>query len=398
MRDSANRPTVRLAKGEERHVLAGRPWVFANELDLDAGAKALTPGGIVNLTSAGGQMIGTATFNRHSLIAARLYSPRPDAALDGGFFANRFNHALALRERISAGPYYRLAHAEGDALPGVIVDRFGDVLALQTNTAGAELLLPAILEGLTAALAPAAVVARNDSPARGLEGLGSYVRCVHGALPETVTVEENGCRFPVDLMGGQKTGWFYDLAPARAAVAKLARGGPMLDLYCHTGAFAVQAAVAGADAVLAIDNSEPALALGRAAAALNGVGATCQFHRGEVFFELERMGGGGPKFQTVVADPPSFVKARKDLGPGRRGYRKLARLAAAVVAPDGFLFIASCSHHLASDVFATEVAAGLAAAGRQGRILFAGGAGPDHPVHPWLPETAYIKYQILQLD
>jgi 23S rRNA (cytosine1962-C5)-methyltransferase len=398
MRDSTTWPTVRLAKGEERHVLAGRPWVFANELDLDAKAKSLTPGGIVNLTSAGGQALGTATFNRHSLIAARIYSPQPNAALGTAFFADRFRQALALRERLCDRPFYRLIHAEGDALPGIIVDRYGDVIALQTNTAGAELLLPAIIAGLTEALTPAAVVLRNDSPARGLEGLGAYVRCGHGLMPETVTIEENNCRYPVDLMGGQKTGWYFDLAPARAAMAKLARGGSMLDLYCHTGAFAVQAAVAGASAVLAIDNSEPALALARAAASLNGVSATCSFHRGEVFFELERMAGEVRRFQTVVADPPSFVKSRKDLGPGRRGYRKLARLAAAVVAPGGFLFIACCSHHVASDVFAAEVAAGLAAAGRHGRILVAGGAGPDHPVHPWLPETAYIKYQILQLD
>jgi 23S rRNA (cytosine1962-C5)-methyltransferase len=391
-------PTIRLQPARDKRIRAGHPWAYSNELQLDAPAKALPSGAIVNLADANGRMLGTATFNLHSLIAARLYARHPDAALDESFLAGRVRAALALRERLFDAPYYRLVHAEGDGLPGVVIDRYGDVLAVQANTAGADRLTPALVTALEGLLKPRAIVVRNDADVRKLEGLAQEVTLAGGALDGPVEVVENGCRLLTDPLGGQKTGYYFDLALARAQVARLARGGTMLDLYCHTGAFGIQAMQQGATALLAIDRSEPALDLASRSAALNGVESQSQFRKGEAFAELERLGGEGRKFNTVVADPPSFVKSKKDLASGARGYRKLARLAAALVAPHGFLFIASCSHNMPADLFDAEIAAGLAAANRTGRTLFAGGAGPDHPVPPPLPETAYIKYRIVQLD
>jgi len=283
-------------------------------------------------------------------------------------------------------------------LPGFIIDRFGDVLVVQANSAGAENLLPAILAALDSCLGPKAIVLRNDSPVRAIERLDLYVRLAKGSIDGPVAVRENGLEFLADVLAGQKTGWFFDLAHARAAFAPLASGGRMLDVYCHTGAFAIGAAAAGAAEVLAVDRSDAALALARAAAARNGVAGKCVFRRADAFGELERLAGAGERFAAVVADPPSFVKSRKELKSGSRGYRKLAKLAAELVAAQGFLFLASCSHHVGPALFAEEVALGLAAAGRTGRILSAGGAGPDHPAHPLLPESVYLKYQILQLD
>lgn len=395
----ATYPSIHLQPGRDRRLRAGHPWAFASDLRLDAAAKALPPGSVVNLADAQGRFIGTGTFNFHSLIAARLFTQHPDAALDADFFAGRLRAALASRAKLYAEPYYRLIHAEGDGLPGFIVDRFGDVLAVQANTAGAETLLPALLAALRRELDPAAIVVRRDGDVRKLEGLETgEAETALGQVPAGLVVREGGLSFPLDPMAGQKTGWYFDLEPARGQMAQLAQGGTMLDLYCHTGAFGIRAAAAGAADVLCIDRSEPALALARTAAEANGVVGRCRFRRGEVFAELERLAGEKTRFDAVIADPPSFVKSKKELAAGARGYRKLARMAAAVTAPKGFLFIASCSHNMPDELFGEEVAAGIAAANRTGRILFSGGAGPDHPVPPQLPESAYIKYRILQLD
>ena len=391
-------PTIRLQPGRDRRIRAGHPWAYSNELQLDAAAKALPAGSVINLADANGRNLGTATFNLHSLIAVRLYARHPDAALDAAFLAGKLRAALALRERLYTAPFYRLVHAEGDALPGFVIDRYGDVIAVQANTAGAEALTPALLEALQAVLKPRAIVLRNDGDVRRLEGLETGVRLGAGSLDGPVEIVENGCRFLTDPLGGQKTGFYFDLSQARGEVARLARGGSMLDLYCHTGAFGLQALRHGATSLLAVDRSEPALAIAAQSAALNGLTDKVRFERNDAFAALEKLGGEGARFATVVADPPSFVKSKKELASGARGYRKLARLAAAVTAPHGFLFIASCSHNMPAELFDAEVAAGIAAANRTGRILYSGGAAPDHPVPPSLPEAAYIKYRILQLD
>jgi 23S rRNA (cytosine1962-C5)-methyltransferase len=394
----SERPTVQFLPGHDRRMRAGHPWAYANELRIDAAARRLPAGGLVRLADAAGRPLGTATFNVHSLIAARLLSSDPAQVVDRHFLAERLGAALALREKLIPEPYYRLVHAEADRLPGVIIDRYGDTLTVQTNTAGAEALVPELLAALEAVLAPRTIVLRNDAPIRSLEGLAPDLRLAKGELEGPIELRESGACFIADLLGGQKTGWFFDLRGPRHLVAGLAAGGSMLDLYCHSGGFAVQAALAGATSVVAVDRSAPALALAAEAARRNHVGERCSFVAAEVFADLAGRAASGERYGLVVADPPSFVKARKDLKAGIKAYRKLARLVAPLVVPGGFLFIASCSHHVAAADFAEEVARGLAAAERSGRIIAAGGAGPDHPVHPHLPESAYLKWQVLQLD
>ncbi|HXP76491.1 MAG TPA: class I SAM-dependent rRNA methyltransferase [Stellaceae bacterium] len=394
----ADRPTVTLLPGHQKRALHGHPWIFSNEVQMDAAAKALTPGSLVTMKTGDGRSLGVATFNPHTLVAARLFDRDAGRRIDREFLIKRLKRALAIRERLYDEPFYRLVHAEADGIPGAVIDRFGDVAVAQLNTAGMMRLEPELLAALEAVLAPLAIVLRNDSPARALEGLAEDVRVAAGSLGGPVEVHENGARFEVDLLGGQKTGWFYDQRDNRRFMAKLAKEASVLDLYCFAGGFAIEAAVAGAAAVTGVDRSEPALALAVRSAALNGIGERCQFRRGEAFGELQTLASAGERFDLVIADPPAFVKSKKDLGPGLRGYRKLARLAAGVVAPQGYLFLASCSHNVTPEDFWEAVRRGLEDASRSARLLRSAGAAPDHPVHPHLPESAYLKAVVLALD
>ncbi|HEY3919975.1 MAG TPA: class I SAM-dependent rRNA methyltransferase [Stellaceae bacterium] len=395
---SETRPTIRLLPGHDKRAGSGHPWVYSNEIAMDAAAKALPPGSLVALATANGKSLGTATFNPHTLIAARFLSRDAGTRIDRDFFATRLERALALRHRLYPEPYYRLIHAEADGLPGIVLDRFGDVLSCQINTAGMALLEEDFLATCRQVLAPRAIVLRNDTAARTLEGLAGEDRVAVGELAPPVEIVENGARFAIDPLGGQKTGWFYDQRENRGLASRFAAGGRVLDLYCFGGGFGILAALAGADQVLAIDRSEQALALAAKSAALNGIAGKCRFARGDAFDELERLHGQGERFDLVIADPPAFARSKKDLGPALRGYRKLARLAAALVAKGGTLFIASCSHQVETEAFAEAVRRGLADAQRDGRIVASSGAAPDHPVHPFLPESAYLKAQLLALD
>jgi 23S rRNA (cytosine1962-C5)-methyltransferase len=394
----ASRATITMQPGRQKRAEGGHPWIYSNEIAMDAAAKELPPGGLVTVRKADGKGLGVAIFNAHPLVSARLLSRDATQRIDRLFFVRVLRRALALREKLFPGPYYRLIHAEADGLPGLIVDRFGPALVCQFNTAGMALLEDEILAALDQVLAPEIVVLRNDSPARLTEGLTTETRIVKGIVAGPVELIENGSRFQADLLEGQKTGWFYDQRDNRRVMAALARGGRVLDLYTFAGGFAVQAAVAGAREVIAIDRSEPALALAKAAASLNGVAERCSFQRGEAFAELERLAQAEERFDTVIADPPAFVKSKKDLLSGLRGYRKLARLAATVTAKGGMLFIASCSHNADLPSFAEAARRGVAETGRNSRILRTSGADADHPVHPALPESAYLKAQVYMID
>ncbi len=392
------RPVVRMLAGRHKRVRGDHPWAYSNEIAMDAAAKNLEPGTLVTLQAANGPALGVAMFNPHTLIAARILDRDPGAAIDAPFFERKLAAALKLRERLYPGGHYRLIHAEADGLPGLVVDRFGERLVVQANTAGMDRLLPELLQALDATLAPSVVVLRNDSSVRRLEGLAEETRIAKGGLDGPVEIEENGARYLADLITGQKTGWFYDQRDNRARVARLASGARVLDIYAHTGGFAVACARGGAREAVAVDSSGPTLELARLAARLNDVAGACRFVKADAFAELERLAAAGERFDVVIADPPAFVKSRKDLAAGKRGYRKLVRLAAVLVADGGLMFMASCSHNLERVQFDAELARGLADAGRTGRVLFAGGAAGDHPVHPAVPETAYLKASLLQLD
>jgi 23S rRNA (cytosine1962-C5)-methyltransferase len=392
------RPTVHLKAGAHRRGMLGHPWIYSNEVAMDAAAKALPPGTIVRVVADDGRAIGAAMFNPRPLISARFLSPDPDATIDSAFFAERLRRATELRERLYGVSCYRLIHAEADGMPGTIIDRYGDVVVAQINTAGIDRLAGELTAALEEVLRPRAILLRSEGAARALEGLEADERLVKGSLEGPVELIENGTRFLADLAGGQKTGWFYDQRENRAAVAALAKDARVLDLYSYTGGFAVQCAVAGAAEVTAVDRSQPALDLAASAAALNGVSSRVQFRREEAFALLQSLGDAGERFGIIIADPPAFVKSKKDLHQGARAYRKLARLAAGRVAAGGFLLICSCSHHVERALFAEQVWRGVHDAGRQGRILRFAGAAADHPVHPALPETAYLKAELLQLD
>ncbi len=360
--------------------------------------KALEPGTVTGVVSDAGEWLGQATFNPHALICGRVLTRQQDVVVNAEFLKTRLNAALRLRERLFEEPYYRLVNAEADGLPGVIIDRYGPAISLQLNTAGAERLRAELLLAIDSIIAPTAVVLRNDSAARKLEGLDTFSEVAKGTVDQPVELHENGTVFYADLLHGQKTGWFYDQRINRIFVASLAAGAQVLDCYGHTGGFAVQALVGGASAGVVIDTSASALALASMAAEYNSVADRISIHKADVFTDLAARTSANERFDIVVADPPSFVRSKKDLKAGSRAYRKLTRLAATLVAPGGFLFVASCSHNVGFELFNEQVVRGLSDARRSGRMLLISGAGPDHPVHPALPESAYLKAVTFQLD
>jgi 23S rRNA (cytosine1962-C5)-methyltransferase len=295
-------------------------------------------------------------------------------------------------------PYYRLIHAEADGMPGCVVDRFGDVLVVEPNSAGMDRLSELLVATLDKMLRPKAIVVSGDGTARGLEGLEPMHRLAKGSLSGPIEVIEHGGHFLADPSAGQKTGWFYDQRDNRALAARFARDCDVLDLYAYSGGFGIQAARHGAKSVLCVDRSVPALALVREAAERNEIKDRVATETAEAFDFLEQAAATHRTFDLVIADPPAFVKAKKDFHQGGKAYRKLARMCTGRVRSGGFLFLASCSHHMPAEEFRAQVARGVHEAGRSGRILYATGAAPDHPVHPMLPESAYLKALLLQVD
>ena len=391
-------PITKLLPRCHKRVAAGRPWIYSNEIVMTDEVKALKPGTITGVVSDAGEWLGQATVNPHALISGRIVTRDRDVVIDHEFLVARLGAALRLRERLFDEPYYRLANAEADGLPGIIIDRYGSTVSIQLNTAGAECLKDDLIHAIENVLLLETVVLRNDSAARSLEGLDKYCSIAKGSLNQPVQLRENRTLFFADILQGQKTGWFYDQRMNRAFVASLANGARLLDCYAHTGGFAIQAAVRGAIETIVVDTSVSALELASAAAQKNGVAKRVSIHKADVFLDLVSRADADERFDIVVADPPSFVKSKRDLKSGSRGYRKLARLAAKVVAPGGVLFIASCSHNMSLDLFNEQVIRGVTDARRTGRILMKSGAGPDHPLHPGLPESAYLKATTFQLD
>lgn len=387
-------PIISLRGGAHKRVQSGYPWVFSNEIDMTPAAKNLMPGSLVQLARADRTLIGVGHFNPHSLIAIRMLDRNPEAMINADWFRQKLHQSLTIRDQLFVDPCYRLCHAEADFLPGLVIDRFGDVLTIQTNSAGMTGQLDDICAALVDLLQPRALILRNDSPIRHLEGLMDDVRLMFGTDPGSVALTENNCQFRVNLLDGQKTGWFYDHRDNRAFMARLARDKNVLDLYCYAGAFTIPAARAGAQKVVALDRSAPALELAQQSAVLNDVAGRCDFVKADVFDWLEREKS---VFDVVIADPPAFIKSRKDAGAGLKGYQKLSRLAAKRVAPGGYLMVASCSHHAEPARFMEAVMHGVAEAGCMPRILRVSGAGPDHPTHPMLPESGYLKAIVMAL-
>jgi 23S rRNA (cytosine1962-C5)-methyltransferase len=384
--------SLRLKKNADRRLKAGHLWLYSNEIDTQATpVKEIEAGAQVVVEAANGKAMGVAYVNPHSLICARMVSRDPAQGLDRSLLVHRLNQALALRQRLFDKPFYRLVHGEGDLLPGLVIDRFGDVLVVQLNTAGMQAVLPELLDALDKVLAPSSVVLRNDTSGRRQEGLEAGVEVVKGELPDRVLLEENGVRFVAPVLDGQKTGWFFDHRVNRAWLNGLVAGKRVLDLFSYVGGWGVQAAASGAREVLCVDASGPALERVAENAALNGLHEQVAVGEGDAFEVLAALKAEGEEFDVVILDPPAFIRKRKDIPNGERAYGKLNREAMRLLGRDGLLLSASCSMHLAPERLVDVVRGAVRHQDRQGQILFQGHQGPDHPVHPAIPETSYLK-------
>jgi 23S rRNA (cytosine1962-C5)-methyltransferase len=383
-------PELRLKPREGRRLSAGHLWVFSNEVDNERTPLAeFAPGALCRVTGDRDHFLGYAYVNPHALICARILGRDARYPPGKSLLVHRLQVALALRDRLYASPFYRLVHGESDGLPGLVLDRYGDVLVGQAGTAGMEALKPEILAAVEQVVAPRAFVWKNDSGARELEGLASYVEAVLGDAPDHVEVEENGVRFRVPVGAGQKTGWFYDQAANRAAFLKYIPGARVLDVFSYLGAWGLAAARAGAAEVVCVDSSAPALELLQKSAADNGLAV--ETRRGDAFDVLASLREAGERFDAVVVDPPAFIKRRRDIPKGQAAYRKLNQLAMQLLPRDGILVSCSCSHHLAQDDLIAAIQQAARHLGRFVQIVEVGGHAPDHPIHPAIPETRYLK-------
>jgi len=382
---------LRLKRGEERRLAAGHLWVFSNEVDTDATPlTTFAPGDLAQITSHRGQFLGHAYVNPHALICARILSQEAAQPIDRELIEMRLRAALALRERLYREPYYRLVFGESDGLPGLVLDRYGEVLVGQIATAGMEALKETVVEAVRSLLSPAALYWKNDSAARQLEQLPQVAQAAFGEIPADITALEAGLRFAAPLSHGQKTGWFYDQTHNRSRLARyLSPGARVLDVCSYVGAWGVTALKAGAAAATCIDSSQAALDFARRNAQANGL--ALEAIRSDAFEALKSLHGQGARFDVVVLDPPAFIKRKKDIPQGQAAYRKLNQLALALIESDGLLVSCSCSYHLAPEELVTAIQTAARHAGRFVQILEAGGQSPDHPVHPAIPETRYLK-------
>jgi 23S rRNA (cytosine1962-C5)-methyltransferase len=389
---SESTPILHLRKNEERRLKAGHEWIYSNEVDTERSPLKTWPAGTAcRVEDSRGKALGRALLSPNSLIAARLYSRDPKQEPSRSFFKKRVEQALVLRETLYPRPFYRLIYGEADGLPGLVVDRFGDTLVLQIGTAGMEAHLETLVAALDSVLQPERIVLKNDATVRELEGLPLYTRALKGEVPEYVAVEENGARFEAPLRDGQKTGWFFDHREARARMAPLAKGARVLDVYAYCGGWGVQAALAGASEVTAVDSSALALDAMHRNAELNGVAQRLRTLEGDATTALKQLAADGEKFDLVILDPPAFIKRRKDFKNGLAGYHALNELAVRLIRPGGYLISASCSMHLPAEKLLDVMRASARHIDRSLQVLGYQGQSPDHPIHPAIPETAYLK-------
>ena len=385
-------PDLYLKKNEDKRLRQGHLWVFSNEVDIArTPLTAFQAGDLVLIKDSGGQALGTAYVNPNTLIAARVISRKPNAKLGGNFFKERLQTALILRERLYEKPFYRLIFGESDGIPGLVIDRFGDVFSLQITTAGVEKSKDILVATLVELFNPHAIVLKNDNSQRELENLSTDSEVIYGALPNEIIIEENNARFKINILEGQKTGWFYDHRDSRARCAKLAKNQRVLDLFSYSGAWGIPAAMAGASEVVCVDSSESALAMAKESAELNNVADKMQFVRSDVFEFLKNARENLERFDVIVLDPPALIKRKKDFKAGFEAYRRLNQLALQVLSKNGVLISASCSHHLHKENLHELLRSSARHIDRHLVFFAQAGQGGDHPIHPALPETEYLK-------
>ena len=392
-------PVIRMRSNKSpQRVRFGAPWIFKDEIVLDRRARKIAPGSIVELQAHDGERLGLCAFNADSRITGRMLTRDVDAKIDKSWIKIRLQNALDLRQRFFDAPFYRLIHAEADGLPGIIIDRFGDVAVIQPNAAWAEVYLDDLVAALMELTGVSTIIKNGSGRARSLEGLPEETVVLTGAIDGPVPVQMNGATYFADVMGGQKTGLFFDQRDNHAFAARLAKGASVLDVFSHVGGFALAALAAGADAALAVDSSVPALDLATQGAKTTGFSGKFTTIKGDAFDVMSGLATEGRKFGTVICDPPAFAPAKPALAAGLRAYERVARMGAALVEPGGYLVLCSCSHAADLASFREASIRGIGKSGRQAQLLHTGAAGPDHPMHSHLAESGYLKALFFRLN
>ena len=388
---NATAPLLRLKRGEERRLLAGHLWVFSNEVDTDSTPLGqFVPGAVVELRSQRDAFLAYAYVNPHALICARILSRDAAQPVGAELIERRLAAALALRACLGDTRYCRWVFGESDLLPGLVLDRYGDTVVGQIATAGMEALRESIASGVRRIVSPQALIWKNDSAARDLEQLPHEVRAGFGELPRQIEVVEGQLSYAAPLVEGQKTGWFYDQSANRARLRRYVRGGArVLDVCSYVGAWAITALQQGARRALCVDAAP--LALEYAAANARRNGTTIEPLRADAFDALKTLAASGEQFDVVVLDPPAFIKRKKDAPKGQAAYRKLNQLALSLLSEDALLVSCSCSYHLSAEELLEAIQAAARHSARFVQVLEPAGQSPDHPLHPAIPETRYLK-------
>jgi len=398
MSDETAYPALYLKRGEDTRLRAGHLWVFSNEVDVKRSPlTGFEPGAACVIVDAHDKPLGVGYVNPNSLICARLVNRGIAHAIDRSLIVHKLNVALALRERLYAEPYYRLVFGESDGLPGLTVDRFGDVIAAQITTAGMERMKDDIAAALVKVIKPAAIVWKNDSGIRTLEQLPSYADIGYGELNAPVITREAGLEFEVDIIGGQKTGWFYDQRANRDLLAPLVRDARVLDVFSYLGGWGLRAAAAGAREVTCVDASASAVEAIKRNAARNGLADRVSAVKADAFEHLKALREARERYDVVILDPPAFVKRKKDFSEGRLAYRRVNEMAMQILAKDGILITCSCSYHMSRTALLDAIQQGARHLDRHVQVLAQLQQAPDHPMHPAIPETDYLKGYICRV-
>lgn len=385
-------PVLVLKSQADRRLKLGHLWIYSNEVDVEKSPlKNFAMGQQALVTAQNGKPLGIALMNPNGLICGRVINRDENHPLNKSLLVHRIKQSLALRELAFSEPYYRLIYGDADLLPGLVVDRFGDYLVVQIAGAGMELVKADIVDALVQVIKPKGILMSNEHSARVLENLPEYTEVAYGSVPESVELIENGTRFLAPIQGGQKTGWFYDHRVNRAQLQQYVKGKRVLDVFSYIGGWGVEAAVAGAAEVICVDASESALTGVAQNATLNGVQARVKTLHGKAIDVLKQLIVADERFDVVVLDPPAFIKRRKDQKAGEAAYRHINELGMRLLGRDGLLVSASCSMHLGKDTLLEIVRASGRHLDRHVQIIGQGGQGPDHPIHPAIPETEYLK-------
>lgn len=384
--------TLKLNSGADRRLRGGHVWIYSNEVDTRATPlKSFEPGEQVVVETDKGKALGIAYVNPNTLICARLISRDLKHGLDRSLLVHRLNIALSLRQQNFKDDCYRLVFGDSDGLSGLVIDRFYNVFVVQVSTAGMERVIPEIIDALNKVFKPEAILLRNDGKMRDLEGLETYIEVVQGELPALCPLIENGVSLLAPLEHGQKTGWFYDHRNNRARMQSLVKGKRVLDLFSYVGGWGVQALAAGAEQVTCVDASHVALDVALENAKLNDASARFDAMHGDAFDACKELIEQKRKFDVVVLDPPAFIQKRKDIRNGERAYARMNNFAIRLLEKDGILISASCSMHLQRERLVDIIRSNARELDRMVQIFDQGHQGADHPIHPAIPETDYLK-------